>query len=156
MIESVEFRDNGSYLRFLGKTQDAKDFSRNIEVFMTQKGVMGEIWKKWMAQNIGKINEYDGEWFDIRACVEYFMTHRSSNLYFRELPILVSSKFIERHRKLLTGILDFMERETRDEFETGSVSVSDSQSFEERYGIKTKPGFVRFRFLDSTLNQGYF
>jgi hypothetical protein len=66
----------------------------------------------------------------------------------RELPIEVSSKFIENNKKILESILDFLAWEMEISYIWNSL--------EEKFWIKNKPLFIRFRFLDHTLKQDYF
>jgi hypothetical protein len=54
------------------------------------------------------VYENKDKWQYILLCVEYFLQNTRSNLYLRELPIEVSSKFIENNKKILESILDFL------------------------------------------------
>lgn len=156
LVESVEFRDTASYLKYLWKTKDWKNFCDNMEAFEAQSGEVGQILKKWALKNTDKINRYHIEWADIILCVKYFLLQKRSDLYFRELPLSVHSKFVENHKKLIENILDFIHAEISDEGFIEEGRDKKSLSFEQRYGIKTKTDFVRFRFLDENLRGVYF
>ena len=76
-------------------------------------------------------------WFDICLCAEWLNKNQDSKLYIREIPLPVHTKFIEQNSKLIQSLTE----------------KSDSiLSFEETFGLKTKPCSVRFRSLSEKVS----
>lgn len=71
----------------------------------------------------------------------WFINNRNSGLYIREIPLFSDTKFIERHKKVLDKWCSII---TKD-----SAAAELGISFEKKYGLKTPPQMVRFRFLDT-------
>ena len=76
-------------------------------------------------------------WSDICLCAEWLNKNQDSKLYIREIPLPVHTKFIEQNSKLIQSLTE----------------KSDSiLSFEETFGLKTKPCSVRFRSLSEKVS----
>lgn len=86
-----------------------------------------------------------GEWRRILAVLAWFETHPCSDLYLRQLDIPgIDTKFIELRRGLLTELLEqILQREAA--FEQAP------QTFEQRFGLRSRPALIRFRILDPAL-----
>ncbi len=81
---------------------------------------------------------YEIEWADVN--------HRS-NLYLRQVDIPgVDTKFVEGRKALLSELLDIV-LERND----GPMTEAVAPTFEQRYGLRTKPPLIRFRVLDSRI-----
>ncbi len=151
LIESINFVSLENYLIFTDKKKDYNEFCTNLDKIYSSK-----LWNFFLKNNFAIflekkykiVNENSSKWLDILLCIEYFLQNTKSNLYFRELPIKVSSKFIENNKKILEQILDFL-------FEQIWIELIWN-TFEEKFWIKIKENFVRFRFLDNELKQNYF
>jgi hypothetical protein len=52
--------------------------------------------------------KYVDEWADILRVCRYFQLHPRPNLYLRELPIKVHTKFIEEHKGILRELLEIV------------------------------------------------
>ncbi len=103
--------------------------------------------KPWLRRRPQAVVEHADVWGAMLAVVTWFDANPRSGLYLRELDIPgVDTKFIEQHRGLLTELLDSV---------LASEAVrSDARTFEERYGIRTKPLRIRFRSLDPSITVG--
>ena len=145
IVDSLEFEDNLSYLNFIKKTKDFNDFSNNIDYIRSNLIIL----KDWIIKNPQKINENNNKWIDIIKVIKYFLFNSKSNLYSKELPIQISSKFIENNKKIIDEILQFINIKEDNAFNF------NWNSFEERYSLKTKPSFIRFRYLDNEILTNY-
>lgn len=152
IVESISFQDEIYYLQHLWKTKDFVNFQKNLDTIQASNIQALLFWigkfDNFLAKNISIINEYNGKWSDILLVVEYFLLHKNSWVYLRELPIPIHTKFIENHKKIICSILDFLAFPLWNTYEWNS--------FEEKFWIKTKPKMIRFRFLQNTLKQAYF
>ena len=88
------------------------------------------------------------QWPKFLAVVSYLKNNPRPGIYIRQLSIPgIDSKFIERHRAVLTSLLDLS-------LPPGSIDVSASgvKGFEQRFGFQAKPATVRFRILDERVS----
>ncbi|MCL3782505.1 DUF3322 and DUF2220 domain-containing protein [Prolixibacteraceae bacterium JC049] len=103
--------------------------------------------RDWAISNpllLSKIgDEFD---FFIRTLI-FFKSNPKPNLYVRELPIEVDTKFIERNKGLLRPILEVIIDKYVNRLET---------NFEKRFNLKNSEPLVRFRRLDKTKDKNIF
>lgn len=152
LAQKISFENEQDYLNFLQKTAYFKAFSKNIEIIESCKIAQLLFWswnfRDFLEQNIFKIVEFEGKWWDILKSVEYFLQNKNSHLFLRELPIQVHSKFIENNKRIIGDILSFLYKNLELEL------IWDT--FEEKFSLNKKPDFVRLRFLDKNLQAKYF
>jgi hypothetical protein len=77
----------------------------------------------------------------------YFKHNPKPNLYIRELPVQVHTKFIENNKGILKELLDILIDEHANKNEP---------NFEERFNLKYAEPLVRFRILDRSISRQYF
>ena len=101
----------------------------------------------WMQARPHAIIEYHGTWDDLLLVCAYFVQHPRPEVYIRELPIAVHTKFIEAHQAILSELFDTLLPET---------AINQQQStFNGRFGLKDKPTLVRMRTLDAQFERQY-
>jgi hypothetical protein len=101
----------------------------------------------WLERNPQKMIEHHGLWADLFAVCRYFLDHPRPNLYLRELPINVHTKFIEQHRGIVRELLEqLMPQEEIPQAAT---------TFEQRFGLHEKEPLVRLRLLNEQLYNHY-
>ena len=86
-------------------------------------------------------------WQNILKVCSYFKQTPKPNLYIRELPINVHTKFIERNQYLIKELLPYLIPE--------SIN-SEEKMFEKRFNLKYSEPQVRFKILDKKISQNYF
>ncbi len=130
-------------LRFIGKVGEAEKFSK-ISAEIT--GSFPELWS-WIHKKPPRVLEHDQEWPRILAILTFLKNHPRPDIYIRQLDIAgVDTKFIERHKKLLSELLDLILPP-----EAVRSEVKGAAGFEERYGFTARPVQIRFRLLDEKL-----
>lgn len=99
----------------------------------------------WLARHPMQALGLATEWPRLLATVLWIDAHDPGRLYLRQIDVPgVDTKFIERHRGVLSGLLDLQLDEAR-------VDTTQSRSdFAARYGFRRKPAYVRFRLLGET------
>jgi hypothetical protein len=99
----------------------------------------------WMIAHPVRVLSLAHEWDRILATVSWIDLYARPGIYLRQIDVPgVDTKFIERHRGILTDLLDLQLPAARiDE----TVPRAD---FARRYRFRTKPGYVRFRYLAAT------
>lgn len=99
---TIFFDSEKDLLKFLGKEKEVELFKLNCETIITAFPVL----KNWIVQNPQKVIQNQTEWTGILKVCNYFIKNPKPNLYLRELPINVHTKFIERNQSLI--ILKFI------------------------------------------------
>jgi len=87
------------YLKFLRKELEVNVFRRNTNKILIQ---FPEL-KEWLIKNPQKVVQYSDNWQQILMVCEYFKLNLKPNLYIRELPIKIHTKFIESNKGILSN-----------------------------------------------------
>lgn len=126
------------YLRILRRKDELNIFSRNWQIIRREMPQLIE----WCQRNPNRLISHN-TWEDTLSVCHYFQTHPCPDLYIRELPIDIHTKYIEEHKDLLRSLLDAL-------LPTSAIR-SEGKNFEERYGLKSAEPLIRIRFLDAAL-----
>lgn len=123
------------YLRITHKRSELDIFLKN-RFFVSDN--MPQL-REWCRSNPLRLISHDS-WPDTIKVCQYFMAHPRPDLYIRELPIDIHTKYIEENKELLRALLDFLL--------PASAVCYDEKNFEKRYGLKSAEPLIRIRFLD--------
>jgi hypothetical protein len=127
-------------LRLIDKDQQAARFRELSEATLQHFPVL----RDWLARKPLTAIEYSNDWDRIISVLIWLRDHPRPGLYLRQLDIPgVDTKFIECRTRLLSELLDIV-------LPPQAVDRT-AKSFEERYGLLSKPLLVRLRFLDRNL-----
>lgn len=92
----------------------------------------------WVERRPVRALELAGDWARLLATVRWIDERQVPDLYLRQVDVPgVDTKFIGRHRGVLTELLDL-------QLDPGRISP-DAADFETRYGFRRKPDYIRFR-----------
>ena len=92
----------------------------------------------WLERRPVKVLELAADWADVLATVRWIDERQVPGMYLRQVDVPgVDTKFIGRHRGVLTELLDLQLAPNR-------IDVT-APDFEGRYGFARKPGYVRLR-----------
>jgi hypothetical protein len=128
-------------LRLIGKTPEFAAFQSDVALIRTTLPQL----EPWLEANVQRVIEQHGAWPELLAVCAYFLAHPRPNLYARELPIAVHTKFIEEHTDILRRLLDaLLPAETID---------ATTTHFAARYGLRSDEALVRLRLLDARLGE---
>lgn len=140
---AIETEDD--YLKLLKKEQEIAQFKENIQLIRTQ---VPEL-ENWIEQNPVKVVTYSDIWLDLLKVCKYFQRNPQPNLYIRELPIEIHTKFIEQNKFILRSLLeDLLPAE-----QLVLVESEKSDVFEKRFSLKFNEPRIRFRFLDAAIQK---
>jgi hypothetical protein len=137
VIETLE-----DYLKITGKEKEYQIFMLNYKLLT---GAIPKL-KEWAVSHPQKLIDHN-VWQDIIEVCNYFIKKPKPNLYIRELPIPVHTKFIENNRGILKELLDILIAEHANQ---------DENDFEKRFNLKHAEPLVRFRVLDKSISRQYF
>lgn len=143
MPEFIEFETQDDYISFIGKKKEWQTFLKNYkEVTVTISSL-----REWSFNNCLWLCDSGINWTDIMKVCQYFKQNPVPNLYVRELPINVHTKFIERNQPLIKELLDVLISESTNKTE---------KQFERRFNLKYSESQVRFKILDKEISQNLF
>lgn len=132
-------------LKLIGMEKEAARFEQLRQ--STERSF--QILTEWLARKPFVALDHAKDWSRILAVLTWFSDHPNSDLYLRQLDIEgVDTKFIESRKPLLAELLAVVV--ARADPQPGVAA----QTFEQRYGLKSKPPIIRFRVLDRSLAVG--
>lgn len=134
----VTFPAQDDYVCFLSKTAEVRQFESDYELVARRCPEL----LPWVQAKPLKVVAHAGSWDGLLNVCLYLREHPRPNCYLRELPVVVDTKFVERHTVILAELLPLAASAT--------VGTDDSR-FETRFGFRFKQPLVRARFLDPDL-----
>jgi len=140
---SIFFDNENDFLKFLGKEKE-------VELFKINAGKIIKTFpelKDWIIRNPIKVVNNQAEWESIIKVCQYFKQIPKPNLYIRELPIKVHTKFIEHNQSVIKELLNILISEHIN---------SEEREFEKRFNLKYAEPQIRFKVLDKTIAEKFF
>ncbi len=138
-IITICFETLSDLLQFTYKTSDFNIFEQNAKDCLNQIPELINLFQK--SPKI--LLDQDGKWADLLKVCQYFIQNPKPDLYVRNLPISVHSKFIEDNPSILRILLDFLIIE--------HVNVNE-RNFFKRYNLQIEEPSVKIRFLDNAIS----
>lgn len=139
-ISRILFETKDDFLSFINENKSYKRFYNAIELVKESHLLSNEKICEWSKSHLNDLQsepENSHYWSDICLCAEWLNKNQDSKLYIREIPLPVHTKFIEQNSKLIQSLTE----------------KSDSAvSFEDTFGLKTKPCSVRFRSISEKVS----
>ena len=136
--------------RFLGyveKQREYNAFVSDVQLILQAFPIL----KDWLAAHTVMVVEYHGKWPQLLQVLQYFMANPKPGLFARELPLQgLGTKFVEQHKAILLPLLNIV-------LPPGSIDATFTglTQFERRFGLRTDPPRIRFRWLDADLANRY-
>ena len=134
---SIVFQSENDYLKFIGKEKVTARFKEDIARIIEDYPELND----WIYKYPRKVIEND--WDSLLMVCAYFKRTPRPNLYIRELPIKVHTKFIENNKGIIKELLDILIADYVDQ---------DEKHFESRFHLKYDEPIVRFRILDNSIS----
>jgi hypothetical protein len=103
--------------------------------------------ESWLCANPQAVIDYSSRWDDLLTVCDYFVKHPRPNMYIRELPIPVYTKFIEQHSRILRDLLNTLL--------PADAVTTEATDFSQRFGLKSPPPTIRLRLLEEQLDWQY-
>ena len=139
----IYFDTEKDFLKFLSKEKEVDSFINDWQLIHSH---FAEL-KDWIIKNPTKIIHYQGKWESIIKVCKYFKNCPKPNLYIRELPANVHTKFIETNQTIISELLDVIIQ--------NHVNLNERE-FEKRFNLKFREPLVRFKILDKDISQSFF
>ena len=141
--ERVLFGSASDVERFLLKGGEVSQFRKDVAMLLNEFPQL----RPWVERYPLKVIENASSWPDLLKVLRYFVANPCPELYIRELPIEVHTKFIERNKGVLRELLDIVIVE---------YVCSDEKEFEKRFGLRYDEPWVRIRVLEASIASEYF
>ena len=135
------------YLQFINKQAEFTKFKTNLELIRSS---FPEL-ETWILTNPQKIIKHAEQWQYLLKVSRYFKQNYYPNLYIRELPIEIHTKFIEDNKQIISSLLEAV-------FPIEAIQPVDKQKkhiFEQKFSLKYEEPLIRFRILDRQLQEQY-
>lgn len=139
----ITFETADDYERFLQKKKEVADFRRDAARISEKFPKL----QHWIEKYPQKVIENSEDWADIGKVLDYFLKNPQTQLYIRELPIEVHTKFIEQHKIVIGELLNVVIED---------YVNTNEKDFEKRYNLRYDEPLVRIRLLDRTLATKFF
>ncbi len=95
---------------------------------------------EWIKANPIKLIEHT-TWADTLKVCKYFLQNPKPNLYIRQLPIDIHTKYIFENKGIITSLLNYL---------IPNELNKEEKDFEKRFNLLSKEQLIRIRFLDVT------
>ena len=143
--EQIYIESEQDYLKLLRKEKEFSQFKLDVALIRAE---MPEL-SQWICDNPIEIVRNSGQWPDLLKVCQYFQQHPTPNLYIRELPIRVHTKFVEQNKKVLRSLLE----EILPEEQLISTEGEKEYLFERRFSLRYPESLIRLRILDPALKE---
>jgi hypothetical protein len=90
------------FLRLIDKDVEFGQFLQDVALIRARLPKL----EAWMERYPQRVIEQHEIWPDLLAVCRYFLEHPRPQMYIRELPISVHTKFIEQHRGIVRELLE--------------------------------------------------
>lgn len=144
VIDEISFETEIDFLKFIRKESEVAIFKNNLSQILNHFQELNEWVKKYPL----KVIQFTGSWQELLRVCEYFKHNPNPNLYIRELPVNVHTKFIENNKGILLELMNIIlpSENINQEFTT-------AKEFEKRFGLKFNQSQIRIRVLDRTISE---
>lgn len=136
----IVFNSIEEMARALGRSTELDAFRIALQTARKQCPALGP----WLCAKADRVPEYLNDWSGLIAVCTYFDANPRPRCFARQIPLPVSTKFIEQHAGILGELLEAV---------LGDRINPGGATFEERFHLLTEPPQVRFRFLDQDLRK---
>ena len=139
----IYFDTETDFLKFIGKEKEVVNFINDWQMLQSHFPELNN----WIIRNPTKIIQQHGKWESLVNVCNYFKNCPKPNLYIRELPANVHTKFIESNQSIITELLDVIIQ--------NHLNLNERE-FEKRFHLKFREPLVRFKVLDKEISQSFF
>ncbi|MDP3244089.1 MAG: DUF2220 family protein [bacterium] len=126
------------YLRITAKEKEYQAFFKNHSLIVLELPILHD----WIKANPIKLIQHN-TWAETLKVCNYFIQHPKPNLYIRQLPIDIHTKYISENESIIQSLLEFLIPERINQSE---------RRFEKRFNLKYSEPLIRIRFLDNQLS----
>lgn len=141
--DRIYFDTPSDYLKFIGKE---KEFERFLRVSHKITIEIPDL-NSWIIDHPQKVIDNFEKWDDLVKVCKFFIKNPRPDLYIRELPLDISTKFVEGNQAIIRTLLDTL---------IADHIKNDESDFEKRFNLKYREELIRIRILDEQLAKKLF
>jgi hypothetical protein len=141
--DSIVFETIEDYLSITNRKKEWKVFLSNYNIIISNIPSL----KTWALQNCLWLTDKNINWNDVLKVCHYFVLTPRPDLYLRQLPIEIHTKFIEENVTLIQSLLDFLISD--------HIRSVNQKRFAERFFLRYDEPLIRIRFLDNHQQYDY-
>ncbi len=138
---AIVFESIDDYVYYIGKQKDWALFQQHQELLRQSLPQAQD----WMSRHTDYLTRAHIQWVEVLKVVHYFLNTPRPNLYLRQLPIAVHTKFIEENATLIQSLLDYLIPE--------HIRSPEQKKFSERFYLRYDEPLIRVRILDESITQ---
>lgn len=135
--DAIVFETIEDYIVFTGYKKEWNVFVANYNIIKSKIPLL----QNWALQNCLWLTNKNVNWNDVLKVCQYFLETPRPNLYLRQLPIEIHTKFIEGNNVLIQSLLDYLIPD--------HIRSVVQKRFAERYFLKYDEPLIRIRLLDT-------
>jgi hypothetical protein len=136
--DQIKFEAEADYLKFIGKEKEFSLFKANVAQILNAFPQLTD----WTRQRTSAVLKNAAKWDELIKVCRYFIANPRPNLYIRELPINVHTKFIEENQAILRELLDQL---------IPNYFNQEENLFERRFHLKYNEPLIRILILDPAI-----
>jgi len=140
--QSITFESSEDYIAFIGKKKEWNSFLRNCKVIQNEIPQL----EQWMLTNPQTVIDNDEKWPGLITVCKYFLANPRPELYIRQLPVDLHTKFIEQNETVLKSLFDFLI--------PNDIKDASQKTLSKRHYLRYDEPTVRIRILDKLLMIG--
>lgn len=140
--QSITFLSVDDYIAYSGKKKEWNSFLQGCKLIQSELPILND----WILKNPQAVIDNDGKWVSLMKVCKYFLENPKPDLYIRQLPIDLHTKFIEDNETIIISLLDFLIPH--------AILDNSDKSISKRYYLKYDQPTVRIRILDQRLSIG--
>lgn len=141
--DRVVFESQPEFLKFIGKQREFAEFSSAVERIRSR---VPEL-ESWISANRPLLMRHMNVIENLLDVVDDLRKHPRPNVFAREIPLSVDTKFIEQNSVILEQWLDIVL--------PPETIRADERHFERRFGLRYAEPQMLLRFLDPELQHSF-
>ena len=150
IIEKIYFETEIDFIRFIGKEKETENFKKHLSIVKSRFLNLNaeDVQNNWLKKHLRSLiaEAEDDYWQNIFLCAIWFLNNPHCNVYLREIPVPVHTKFIEQNTSLIFSVYTALNKNK------GTDKVSSNADIYKRWGVRTAEPFIRFRSLDKDIH----
>ena len=150
IIEKIYFETEIDFIRFIGKEKETENFKKHLSIIKNHFSNLNaeDVQNDWLKKHLRSLiaEAEDDYWQNIFLCAIWFLNNPHCNVYLREIPVPVHTKFIEQNTSLIFSVYTALNKNE------DTDKVSSNADIYIRWGVRTAEPFIRFRSLDKDIH----
>lgn len=150
IIEKIYFETEIDFIRFIGKEKETENFKKHLSIVKSRFLNLNaeDVQNNWLKKHLRSLiaEAEDDYWQNIFLCAIWFLNNPHCNVYLREIPVPVHTKFIEQNTSLIFSVYTALNKNE------DTDKVSSNADIYKRWGVRTAEPFIRFRSLDKDIH----